>query len=107
MTYEPSQELADLLSALIDDAITPKESRRLAEMLSVDSAARAFYRGFIGTHAMMLWWRRNSHVVDPDGSTTIAVMPVATLDRSSASPSSRPPSTIPSAISPRACRWRT
>jgi len=55
MNYEPSPELANLLGLLVDDQISIEDNYRLVEIISADSGARAFYRDYINTHALMVW----------------------------------------------------
>jgi hypothetical protein len=62
------EELFDLLAALCNGTITPREHRRLEELLAADPAARQFYFDYLDLHLHLFRWQRTQAMpVEVDG----------------------------------------
>ena len=112
------QPVNDLLSKLLDDELDRGELCYLADQLRCSSQARQLYYDHIALHAILRWMDGGPQQKDwperPRYSTLRSAFnaqirhPPFWLRHPLPVPaSSRPPSTPRSAISRRACRWRT
>ncbi len=55
MSYQPAQELAELLSAQTEGDLDAASARRLAELLRSDAEAMRFYVEYCQVHAILAW----------------------------------------------------
>lgn len=53
--YEPDEELAELLKAISDGTLSPKQHFRLESLLQSDPEARAIYLRYVNVDALLSW----------------------------------------------------